>query len=619
VRRKSRGKSSGAANTTERASSRFNSRYFGEIVAKLDDRKKKIIQDHDFGILLEYDGCSAPRGFVQWIADQVDLNCCDIVVGGKVIPFSAEAVHLFLGLPIGGDDIREKHNDSMKNKFFSEINETSLPLIKTFGEKLLGDSLSDDDVFRFFMVVALSTFLCANSSTLPSPQYLGALIDVSKVKEWDWSKFVFDWLFASISNYRKKNRSTIGGCRYFLAAYYLDFVNFGKRHELPPSLPRILCWKGSMIKIFASYDHVSGDKYGKRPVKCIEDTCYAEASLPADACDSFRSSLDKHCNFIHKKHKDNMCQLFKEHHSRLGYRSPGTLVAKMFKYLYESYRDRDAADPSFEAENSSHRVSSRAHDNVVDEGVGAVPAEVESPLHSPAHGIVPEVVLDEEMDVVKEVDAAGCIDGIVKDVPPKISSPAMIPEVVPKDVLDQKMDAVKEADVAGCIDDIVKDVHSKIPSPTVIHEDEASVTEKIESDGLYDVFGSDYCADSQSTEILPSNNSSAHVVDSGRRKRKRKHNASSQTSSHDSVASRTRHGLSQRLGKSPLSCIKASVLDHNGIGGTKENPVVIEEAPIVISNDASKHENLELKVSLCVFLIPFFYFSPLSMNQCMLF
>jgi hypothetical protein len=60
----------------------------------------------------------------------------------------------------------------------------------------------------------------------------------------------------------------------------------------------------------------------------------------------------------------------------------------------------------------------------------------------------------------------------------------------------------------------VKDVHSKIPSPTVIHEDEASVTEKIESDGLYDAFGSDYCADSQSTEILPSNNSSAHGTSS---------------------------------------------------------------------------------------------------------
>ena len=76
------------------------------------------------------------------------------------------------------------------------------------------------------MVVALSTFLCANSSTYPSPQYLGSLIDVSKVKEWNWSKFIYDWMFSSITNYRKKHRSTIGGCRYFLAVSVPIFVFF---------------------------------------------------------------------------------------------------------------------------------------------------------------------------------------------------------------------------------------------------------------------------------------------------------------------------------------------------------------------------------------------------------
>jgi hypothetical protein len=134
------------------------------------------------------------------------------------------SVHLFLGLPIGGEDIKENYTESTKTKFLSAIDEPSLPLIKSFGEKLLGDTLSDDDVFRYFMVVALSTFLCANSSTLPSPQYLGPLIDVSTMGSWDWSKFVFEWMFASILNYRKKNRSTIGGCRYFLAVSLLVFV-----------------------------------------------------------------------------------------------------------------------------------------------------------------------------------------------------------------------------------------------------------------------------------------------------------------------------------------------------------------------------------------------------------
>ena len=144
-----------------------------------------------------------------------------------------------------------------------------------------------------------------------------------------------------------------------------------------------------------------------------------------------------------------MCELFENHLTRLGYRSAGTLVAKMFKYMHERYCH--AADPPAEAQNSNARVASPAHDNADDGGVDAVPAE-----HDNADLRMAAV---RGKTVVKEVDAAAGIDGIVEDVQPK---------------------------------------------------EEASVTEKMESDGLYNAFGTEYCAASQPTEILPSTNSSAH-------------------------------------------------------------------------------------------------------------
>jgi len=49
----------------------------------------------------------------------------------------------------------------------------------------------------------------------------------------------------------------------------LDFLDFGFVRELPPTLPRIKCWKGSMIKDYAKYDHVSDSKFGKRPVSIV--------------------------------------------------------------------------------------------------------------------------------------------------------------------------------------------------------------------------------------------------------------------------------------------------------------------------------------------------------------
>uniref|UniRef100_A0A0A9D3C3 Uncharacterized protein n=1 Tax=Arundo donax TaxID=35708 RepID=A0A0A9D3C3_ARUDO len=67
------------------------------------------------------------------------------------------------------------------------------------------------------MVMALSTFLCPNSSTYPSPKYFFPLIESSTVDEWDWSTFVYDKLFDSIKKYKEKKWKTLGGCIYLFA------------------------------------------------------------------------------------------------------------------------------------------------------------------------------------------------------------------------------------------------------------------------------------------------------------------------------------------------------------------------------------------------------------------
>ncbi|XP_066328566.1 uncharacterized protein [Miscanthus floridulus] len=144
----------------------------------------------------------------------------------------------------------------------------------------------------------------------------------------------------------------------------------------------------------------------------------------------------------------------------------------------------------------------------------------------------------------------------------------------------------------------VEVVDPTMAAATKINDEEVSMIEKVDSDSAYNVFGSDNCGVSQATVIISSNNSSAQ--DSGRRKKKRK-NYASQTSTPDSVASRTRHGLSQHLGKSPLSCRKdddaeASVLDYARNGGTKDNPILFEEALMLASKAATKRQKLVLKV-----------------------
>jgi hypothetical protein len=42
------------------------------------------------------------------------------------------------------------------------------------------------------MVVALSSFLCHNTNTVPSPKYFGVFEDIEHIKDFNWCGFVLE-------------------------------------------------------------------------------------------------------------------------------------------------------------------------------------------------------------------------------------------------------------------------------------------------------------------------------------------------------------------------------------------------------------------------------------------
>ena len=191
-----------------------------------------------------------------------------------------------------------------------------------------------------------------------------------------------------------------------------------------------------------------------------------------------------------------MCNIFENHHTRLGFRSPGTLVAKMFMYMHRTHVINRGGDASDEAEGSAARVPPPRHDDGDDGVVDGIPAEYEAPLPSPAHN-------------------NGDDDAVRAEYEAPLPSPGHF--VVQDDVFDVGMagdtskTAVKEVDGAATAanNTIIEDVHPTVAAPTETNEEECSVTDKIESDGLYDGSGGENCRASQSTEIIPSKDSSA--------------------------------------------------------------------------------------------------------------
>ncbi|CAO1947031.1 unnamed protein product [Urochloa humidicola] len=185
--------------------------------------------------------------------------------------------------------------------------------------------MSNEDLFICFILVALNSFLCSDSSLIPCYKYFGIFDDLENIKHLDWCGYILDWLLQGVKTFsRAKSIShsdggTIQGCLFYLAVIYLDHVDFGAR-QLSNSIPRISVWKGSMLCEYADYDMKQPGCYGYHPLLDISRTCYSKdfrylynpSSLSID--DHFKESLDCHAGRpLSLNLKNKICQLIQNY------------------------------------------------------------------------------------------------------------------------------------------------------------------------------------------------------------------------------------------------------------------------------------------------------------------
>ncbi|WVZ48795.1 hypothetical protein U9M48_000204 [Paspalum notatum var. saurae] len=286
------------------AFTRFSVKMYSSVLAALDEHQKSIISKYGFGFLLLFQKCIVPNKFAKWLARHVDWKLSQIIVNGNGVLLTPESVHLVLGLPIGGNTFPPiSTSNAVKSKILSMFGKTSMPQVHFFASKLINkDPMSDEETFICFMLVALNSFLCPNSSLIPSSSYLGAFDEIEKVKDFNWSKLLLDWLLDKIKDFTRSNKGskTLGGCLYYLAVVYLDSIDFGNQQVLG-GIPRIAVWKNDMIKTYSELDSTGPRQYGHRQLLCPSKTCYAKVIGTRNTASSplvnsqFKLKLDECC------------------------------------------------------------------------------------------------------------------------------------------------------------------------------------------------------------------------------------------------------------------------------------------------------------------------------------
>jgi hypothetical protein len=205
---------------------------FSSVIKSLSTECQDVIREYSFGSLLLFDECSIPRNFVHWVARLVNFNSRDIVINGKVISLTKEAIHLVLDLPFGGEPFPADYA-SGKACLLSRFRKDSVPHISYFSEALTSKKeMSDDDMFLCFIVVALSTFLYPNSSVVLSHRFFGIFEDLKKIRSYDRCGFILSWLleyiklFNLLKSCKSTQQATLGGCLYFLAISFISCFFF---------------------------------------------------------------------------------------------------------------------------------------------------------------------------------------------------------------------------------------------------------------------------------------------------------------------------------------------------------------------------------------------------------
>uniref|UniRef100_A0A8R7V182 Uncharacterized protein n=1 Tax=Triticum urartu TaxID=4572 RepID=A0A8R7V182_TRIUA len=240
------------------------------------------------GCLLEFARIEVLLRLVKWLASRFDVPSSEFQLKKKFIPMTKYDIHGILDLPVDGEPL-VCDPESGRDFILSHFKVTSIPPV-SFANKLKSTEveLPDEDVFICFMIVAFSSFLCPNSSLSPSPKYLHIFRDCPSVRNYDLSKFVYEWLLSCIKKFKdstkvaSKRSVTFGGCHYAFAVCYLDHLNFGL-HSVPDVKPQILAWRGNKVKQFSDLDRNNSRSFGKRPLKQLCPSVHPQSNEKSSA------------------------------------------------------------------------------------------------------------------------------------------------------------------------------------------------------------------------------------------------------------------------------------------------------------------------------------------------
>ncbi|KAK3141180.1 hypothetical protein QOZ80_4BG0330500 [Eleusine coracana subsp. coracana] len=266
-----------------------------QVVSCFDSRKKQLVRSVGFGGLLEFPPlASVNRRFSVWLMSRVEVTDQSIVIeDGKRLPFLKEDIGLVFGIPSAGMNVFGRDPQRIDGKKYKipmclglEPKECrSVKAVQEILEMDYGPEMSavEESAFRVaFVVFVMSTLLALSTKhDYVMVDYWKALVDPSRIGDYDWSAFVMEQLMEGVVKLRSDMKKKVGvnnisGCSLFLQVLYLDSIDLGVWNIDHGDKPRIRFFNTERMKNMINAASARWDRGPNRSTDIATDLRPAE-------------------------------------------------------------------------------------------------------------------------------------------------------------------------------------------------------------------------------------------------------------------------------------------------------------------------------------------------------
>ncbi|CAL4992190.1 unnamed protein product [Urochloa decumbens] len=284
---------------------------FAALCRNLNERQRAIVKQIGLDCLLSIPSMPIQRMLLESLVEKYNVIDRNFTVHGHNVDICTWDVYYILGLVDKGEKIEivRKHADRKWFDLYREKGDTAITF--KYLEERIPKEKDADHFSRMFVLYAIGTILAPSSKEFVSSNNLELVVDVSRIKGFNWARFTLDHLLENLAAFKTSKRTGLVGNLALLQVWFFehfqaagDCFNYALHEH-----PLIRNWDHDKVVKRARLESIK--KFGAEKVvihlEPNESKVCPDDNLDEESGDQYYEGM-RHENFENKNWNENVDQ-----------------------------------------------------------------------------------------------------------------------------------------------------------------------------------------------------------------------------------------------------------------------------------------------------------------------